>query len=402
MSQRGYHAAFLFPPFIFTTQEQDDGDDQDHELKSLRHTIKTNLTEFEVRRNANAMAERPVLQRAPGQRLLVVDEKLKKPQHPPPRLFASTSIGSSILGSERSSTTSADGDQSRKNPLRAMAAAMDKSRLSVNMLNRASQYRYATTVNNGMMRPKDDVSTSSTSSSSGEESQAVLSELVSGLKETTLLTLSQDDTIRQLQGKLNKIESRMKDQDESMMTEVNTLVDKSLRIERAGNHRHGGEANDRDPSPSQSDDRREERRDKNRRKEGELTDRIGNLTNENDRLLARCRQLEEIVEDLRAENDAMHKSMDDAMKWMSGMRRKMTSFARGHEECVRGYEIQVADLKDEIDRAMLSEADLKARLEEQMEEGERMKMENREAYQACDVLQREIDVLYEELEESKG
>jgi hypothetical protein len=358
-------------------------------------------TEFEGAQTA--MAERPAMQRAPGQRLLVVDDTHgnKKPsQPPPPRLFASTSIGSSIFGSERSSTASADGDPTRKNPIRAMAAAMDKGRLSANMLSRASQYRYATAKNgNGTtMRPKDDVSTSSTSSSSGEESQAVLSDIVSELKETTLL---QEDTIRQLEGKLNKIESRMKDQDTSMMTEANAVMEKTPRMDRAAGN-HGGEANRRDPSPTQSDVRREEKRDKNRRKKGELTDRIGILTNENDTLLARCRQLEEIVEDLRAENDAMHKSMEDAMAWMGGMRRKMTSFARDHEECVRGYEMQVADLRDETDRALQSEADLRSRLEEQIKEGERMKTENREAYQACDVLQREIDVLYEELEELKG
>jgi len=98
--------------------------------------------------------------------------------------------------------------------------------------------------------------------------------------------------------------------------------------------------------------------------------------------------------------------MDDAMQLMSGMRQKMAGCAREHERCGGDYETQLASMKDEIDRAALYRAELNAswstRLEERKMEEEKLKMENREAYQTCAVLQREIDMLHEALEESRA
>jgi hypothetical protein len=353
---------------------------------------------------------RPALVRAGGSRFVFSNGK-KTLQ----RSNAANNIEPSIANSEQSSGMFGVGEQS-KNPLSVMTAAVDKSKHSLHRLNGATSL-YTNGVDNDLSTAT--CSTTSTSFASIEESQ-VLPDLVSTVSSLRVTNFQHEETIRKMKKKLSKLESRMKSQSESTAAEVNSrkekhsLVEKALpREKRSSSRTRRGEGN-KDPSP-QSDDWAD-RRDQDRSNDNELMEMIRRLTHENGLLLAKCQQLGEVesqrdellvlVEELRVENDAINRSMDDAMQLMSGMRQKMAGCAREHVGCVRDYETQVASLKDEIDRAVLSRAELNTlwltRLEERKEEEEKLKKENREAYQTCEVLQREIDMLYEALEESRA
>ena len=277
------------------------------------------------------------------------------------------------------------------------------------------------------------MSTASTSLASIEERQ-VLPELVSTVVSLRVTNFQHEETIRKLKKKLTKLESRMKSRssESTVAAEVHSRKEEekqqhsSLVLEKALHQREKrsssrprrggeGEGNRDHPSP-QMDDRTDRRDRQDRSNENEPTETIRRLARGNGLLLAECRQLREfesqrdellvLVEEMRIENDAINRSMDDAMQLMSGMRQKMAGCAREHEGCVGDYETQVASMKGEIDRAALYRAELNAswstRLEERKMEEEKLKMENREAYQTCEVLQREIDMLREALEELRA
>jgi hypothetical protein len=313
----------------------------------------------------------------------------------------------------------ADAVEQSKNLLSSMTAAVDKSKLSVCRRNDG-----AILYTNGV-RPKEidngvsATATVSTSSSSIEEIQ-VVPELVTTVLSLREATFGHEDTIRRLKKKLSKLESRMKFQSESTAAELNSwkekhsLLVKALQREKQSISRPCSCEGNREPSPHVDD--RMDRRYQDRSNENELMEKIRHLTHANGQLLAKCQKLGEVesqrdellvlVEELRVENDAINRSMDEAMQLMSGMRQKMVGHAREQDECVRDYETQVANLMDEIDQAALSRAELNmswsTRLEERKEEVEKLRIENREAYQTCEVLQREIDMLYKALEESKA
>ncbi|KAL3783349.1 hypothetical protein ACHAW5_010891 [Stephanodiscus triporus] len=325
---------------------------------------------------------RPAMQRTGGQRLLVVDGK--------------SSIVDVIDGGRAAKHS--------KNPLRAITAAV-----------RATKHQYRIT--NGVRSKEyrdNDLSTSTSTSSPLEEIQVPSSSTQDANFELQCMA------IRQLQGEIANIESRLQSQSESMTAEVNSwkekhsLVEKTLQRQKSITH---SEISDDFIVQSAKADDCKGGSDQNQRQEDdELMEKISRLTHDNGRLRAKSRRLEEVesqrnelldlVKELRAENDHIHQSMDDAMQFISEMRQKMAGFARDHEECVSGYETQLASLKDQIDQAVLSTAELRmsssARLKEKREEVKKLKKETSEAYQMCEVLQREIDMLREALDESKA
>ena len=369
---------------------------------------------------------RPALVRVGGSRFLFGNGKKTLLQRS--NNAANDTIESSIANSEQSSGMVGVGEQS-KNPPSAMmtAAAVDKSKLSLHRLDGAT-ILYTNGLDNDLSTAT--MSTASTSFASIEESQ-VLPELVSTVVSLRVTNSQHEETIRKLKKKLTKLESRMKSRssESTVAAEVHMRKEEekqqhsSLVLEKALHQREKrsssrprrggeGEGNRDHPSP-QMDDRTDRRDRQDRSKENEPTETISRLTRENGLLLAECRQLQSqrdellvLVEEMRIENDAINRSMDDAMQLMSGMRQKMAGCAREHERCGGDYETQLASMKDEIDRAALYRAELNAswstRLEERKMEEEKLKMENREAYQTCAVLQREIDMLHEALEESRA
>lgn len=276
---------------------------------------------------------RPAMQRTGGQRLLVTDGKPHRPS-------TSVNVASSVVDDcERSPAGGAAGQS--KNPLRAITAAV-----------RATKHQYRITHG---VRSKEycdnDVSTTS-SSSPLEEIQVP----PSSTQETNFMLHEQ--TIRQLQGQISKIECRLQSQSESMTAEVNSwkerhsLVEKTLQRQKS--IAHSAKSDDFIAQSAKTDDRNDGS-DRNQRHENdELMGEMSRLTHDNGRLLARCRRLEEVesqrnelldlVKELRAENDEIHRSMDDAMQFISEMRQKMAGFARDHDECVGGYETQLASL----------------------------------------------------------
>eukprot|EP00579_Thalassiosira_antarctica_P021421 CAMPEP_0201960590 /NCGR_PEP_ID=MMETSP0904-20121228/7286_1 /ASSEMBLY_ACC=CAM_ASM_000553 /TAXON_ID=420261 /ORGANISM="Thalassiosira antarctica, Strain CCMP982" /LENGTH=329 /DNA_ID=CAMNT_0048506591 /DNA_START=36 /DNA_END=1025 /DNA_ORIENTATION=+ len=195
----------------------------------------------------------------------------------------------------------------------------------------------------------------------------------------------------------------------------------------------------------------------------ELVENIGGLADENGQLLIKCQQLEvdekkykeelAMMEDLQGENDALHQSMEEAMELATGMSEKMASFVQAHVMSVQGYEEKLASLNDKLNQAALPKEErstalyalkednellrtqfkeaenyyerdlmelgaetslneenkvLRTKLEEAKEAGDYYKQELIEldaekeaAYQTCEVLQQEIDLLSKALEESK-
>ncbi len=92
----------------------------------------------------------------------------------------------------------------------------------------------------------------------------------------------------------------------------------------------------------------------------------------------------ELVKDLRAENNNLR-------ALVRGMREELVDFARVHVDCMKGYKTQLASLKDEINRAEVAKEEL----------DRKWSIENEEAYQLCEILQQEIDMLRNALEESR-
>ena len=67
-------------------------------------------------------------------------------------------------------------------------------------------------------------------------------------------------------------------------------------------------------------------------------------------------------------------------------------FAHVHVDCMKGYETQLASWKHKIHQAELAKAEL----------DRKWSIEIDEAYQLCEVLQQEIDILCNSLEELRG
>ena len=201
-----------------------------------------------------------------------------------------------------------------------------------------------------------------------------LSELVSSLQETNI---QQENTIQQLLLHITKIESKLQSQREPTKVESIERTQKPTK----------------DP-PAQSDDSNDSLYQLQKIND-DLLEKVGLLTYENGHLLSKCQRLERdetqckdlfvLVEDLRAENN-------DIRALMSGMREELVDFAHVHVDCMKGYETQLASLRNAIHRAELSKEDLNMK----------WSIENEEAYQLCEVLQQEIDMLRKSLEESRG
>jgi hypothetical protein len=196
-----------------------------------------------------------------------------------------------------------------------------------------------------------------------------MSELVSSLQETNI---QQENTIQQLLHHITKIECKLQSQSES--TKVQSI---------GSTHKPSN-----DP-PAQSDDPSDSLY-QLQTKSDDLAEKICLLTYENGQLLSKCQRLEKdetqrkellvLVEDLRAENN-------DCRKLASETREELVDFAHVHVDCMKGYETQVASLKNEIHRAEMAKAELS--------------IENEEAYRLCEVLQQEIDMLREALGKSR-
>jgi hypothetical protein len=201
-----------------------------------------------------------------------------------------------------------------------------------------------------------------------------LSELVTSLQETNI---QQENTIHQLLHHITKIESKLQSQREP------TKVESIERTQKPMN----------DP-PAQSDDSNDSLYQLQKIND-DLEEKTGLLTYENERPLSKCQRIERdetqckellvLVEYLRAENN-------DIRALVSRMSDKLVNLEQVHEDCMKGYETKLASLRDAIHRAELSKEDLNMK----------WSIENEEAYQLCEVLQQEIDMLRESLEESRG
>jgi len=201
-----------------------------------------------------------------------------------------------------------------------------------------------------------------------------LSELVSSLQETNI---QQENTIQQLLHHITNIESKLQSQREPTKAESIERTHKPMN----------------DP-PAQSDDSNDSLYQLQKIND-DLLEKVGHLTHENGHLLSICQRLEKyetqckellvLVEDLRAENN-------DIRAQMSGMREELVDFAHVHVDCMKGYETQLASLRDEIHRAEFSKDEL----------DRKWSIENEEAFQLCEVLQQEIAMLRKSLVESRG
>ncbi|KAL3811370.1 hypothetical protein ACHAXA_011334 [Cyclostephanos tholiformis] len=207
-----------------------------------------------------------------------------------------------------------------------------------------------------------------------EKEEEVLSDLVSSLQNTTI---QQEHTIQQLLLHITKIETQLQSQCESKKAESNEHNQRPMM----------------DP-PSRSDDSDEDPP-QSQKKYDDLMKEIGRLSDENGQLLNKCQRLEEdenqykkllaLQNDLQAEKDYIR-------ALVSTTKNELVDFAKVHEDCKGCYEIELARLKDEVNQAVFSKEELNAKLSK----------ENEEAYQLCEILQQEIDMLRKELEEVRG
>jgi hypothetical protein len=208
-----------------------------------------------------------------------------------------------------------------------------------------------------------------------DKEEEVLSQLVSSLQNTNT---QQENTIQQLLLHITKLETRLQSQDESKNAESNEDNQRPMIDPPAGSD----DSNDDPPQSIKEYD--------------DLVDEISRLTYQNGELLSRCHRLEEdenkheerilaLELDLRGEND-------DIRALANTLKNELVDFAKVHEDCKKDYETKLASLKDELDQAHLSKEELSAK----------MSAENDDAYQLCEILQREIDMLRTEMEEVKG
>ncbi len=161
-----------------------------------------------------------------------------------------------------------------------------------------------------------------------------LSELLASLQK---INIQQENTIHQLLNHITNIESKLQPQNESTKVELIEWTHKPSN----------------DP-PAQSDVSKDILYQLQKLND-DLAEKIGLLTFENGQLLSKCHQQEkdetQLVKDLRAENN-------DIRALVSRTREELAEFAHVHVDCMNGYEIQLASLKDKINRAELAKEEL--------------------------------------------
>ena len=84
-----------------------------------------------------------------------------------------------------------------------------------------------------------------------------------------------------------------------------------------------------------------------------------------------------IIQDLQAENDALHQSMEEAMELASGMKELISYFAHTHEENTMYSQKKICQLQEELNEAV----QLKDELYELMEENQALRIEYEKAIQ---------------------
>jgi chromosome segregation ATPase len=169
--------------------------------------------------------------------------------------------------------------------------------------------------------------------------------------------------------------------------------------------------------------------------------KVSGLADENAQLAEKCEQLERDLEyslnssavqvdfgasmgTLQLENHELHAMMEEMVRNQMGMNKKTEDFVQAHEEKVHHYEEKLSLLRDELIQTGLKMSSLKQEnkilcaavneasdAEEYFEKEmadltaakEAALVERDDAYKACDVLQKEIDMLRSQLKDkSKG
>ena len=88
-----------------------------------------------------------------------------------------------------------------------------------------------------------------------------------------------------------------------------------------------------------------------------------------------------IIQDLQAENDALHQSMEEAMELASGMKELISYFAHTHEENTIYSQKKICQLQEELNDAVQSKDELFMTLYEVIEENQALRIEYEKAIQ---------------------
>jgi uncharacterized phage infection (PIP) family protein YhgE len=302
--------------------------------------------------------------------------------------------GPNKIKPHRRLTAMSDGNISRGDSNRPVMQLIDDG---------GNQYIYIFITNCPRAKDLDnDIPTFSSSSSSKKDD--ALSELASSLQETNA---QNENIIEQLLSRLTKLEDQLQSQSKSMQAEINERKEKHLLVEKALNQVSSHYVAIKDP-PAQSDELIDIR-DQLRRQNYELLEKIGRLTYDNGQLLANCRRHEEERsqhEDLHVFAEELEKEKKERDEQMSLITDKLVDFTQVHKDCIQRYEAQLAGLKVEKNQAVLSKEELNAmwldELKEQKKEVGNLKKPNKEGYKTCEVLHQKLDMLYEELDESRA
>ena len=138
------------------------------------------------------------------------------------------------------------------------------------------------------------------------------------------------------------------------------------------------------------------------------------LLQENEQLRTTCREQEKnqskfdaimpeiddlisSVNHMQAENDKLQEENESITLLLERMTDKMVKDDQQHEDCIKGYKKEIADLNDKINRLENSEEELNwklvKKLEKKKEEVKKLKAEIAEAYNVCEVLSKEVEML---------
>ena len=150
-------------------------------------------------------------------------------------------------------------------------------------------------------------------------------------------------------------------------------------------------------------------------KQNELLEKmLYRLLNENEQLRATCREHEKnlskfdaimpeidelisSVNHMQAENDKLQEENDNITLLLERMTDKVEKDDQEHEDCIEGYKAEIVTLKDKINQLENSEEELNwklvKKLKKKKEEVAKLKVEINEAYHACEVLSKEVDML---------
>lgn len=150
-------------------------------------------------------------------------------------------------------------------------------------------------------------------------------------------------------------------------------------------------------------------------KQNELIEKmLYRLLNENEQLRATCREHEKnlskfdaimpeidelisSVNHMQAENDKLQEENDNITLLLERMTDKVEKDDQEHEDCIEGYKAEIVTLKDKINQLENSEEELNwklvKKLKKKKEEVAKLKVEITEAYHACEVLSKEVDML---------